>query len=127
REVVALDDARITLALRGAADVDELADLEEIHFELGAGRELVALALGEAELVEAVAGVDLRLREMARFGLRDAVRLRRAADGDLDGAVAVALDRLHRRDAIRQGFDDGDGDRVTVFPENTGHAAFSAD
>jgi hypothetical protein len=58
REVVALDDARITFALRRAADVDELAHLEEIDLELGARLELRAFAFAETELVEAAARIS---------------------------------------------------------------------
>jgi hypothetical protein len=123
---VALDDTGITLALRRAADIDVLAHLEEVDLELGPRLEVGAFAVAKPELVEAAAGIDLRMREMTRLGLRRAMRLRRRTDRDLHSAIAVTLGRLHGRDAIRQRFNDGDRNGVAVFPENAGHAAFSA-
>src|SRR5688572_32924462 len=126
RKMVALDDARVTLALRRAADVDELTDREQVDLQLGTRREIGALAFTEAELIEAAARIDLRLSEMTGLGLGRAMSLRARPDRNLHGTITVALGRLHGRDAIRQRFDDGDGNGVAVFPENAGHAAFAA-
>jgi hypothetical protein len=68
---VALHDARIALADRGARDVHVLAGLEQVDLEFGARLEVGALALGEAELDELLAGNDARLGVMAGDRLRE--------------------------------------------------------
>src|SRR5690606_32002104 len=124
REVVALDHAGVTLALRRAGDVDELPGREEIDLDLGAGGVLRAFAV-EAELDEPAARLDLVAREVTGLGLRQA-RGRDGADRHLDRAVTVALRRADARHPIGKGLDYADRDRLTGLGENAGHAAFSA-
>src|SRR5690606_3047231 len=97
----------------------------QIDLDLRARREILALAVLETELPQAFARLDLRRREVARFGLRQAVRTR-LTDRDLNGTVAVALRRLQRRDSVRKGFDHGDRHRIAGLRKNAGHTAFAA-
>ncbi len=90
--------------------------LKRSDLDLGARREIRALAFGEAELHQDSPGLDLRFRVVA--GERPSTGCDRlaVAEGDLDRAVAVALDGLHLGDAIRQDLDDGDRDRTRPHP-----------
>ena len=86
REVVALDRARKALADRGAGDVDDLARGKDVDLDLGARRQVGALAVGEAELDQRFAGGHLGLGVVPGQRLREprglARRRRRPAPPD---------------------------------------------
>ena len=103
-EVVALHRAGEALADGGAGDIDDLARLEDVGLELGAGGEIGAFACGEAEFDQRLARLDLGFGVVARGGLREQLR-RLLAERHLDGAIAVVLDGLHLGDAVGQHFD----------------------
>src|SRR5690606_34014841 len=125
-EVPALDRALETLALGHALDVDQLTDLENVGLDLAADLEVGNLVVGHAQLPQAASGLDLGLGQVAGFGPG---QQRGALDacGDLHGAVAVGLDRLHLGDPVRRGFDQGDGDGLAVLGEYAAHAGLAAD
>src|SRR5690606_9173304 len=125
-EVPALDRALEALALGDALDVDDLADLEDVGLDFTTDLEVGDLVVGHAQFPQAATGFDLGLGQVAGLGLgqqRGALH----AGGDLHGAVAVGLDRLHLGDAVRGGFDQGHRHGVAVFGEHSAHAGLAAD
>jgi hypothetical protein len=82
---VALDDALEALALAGAADVDQGALREDRGAQVGADRELVEAAGGDAELADLAARGDAGLLEEAELGL-GGPRLLLLGEADLQGA-----------------------------------------
>ena len=71
REVVALHRAGEALADGGARDIHHGTDLEHVGLDLGAGLQIRAFFLGEAELDERTARSNARLAEVAGNGLRE--------------------------------------------------------
>src|SRR5688572_6351797 len=125
-EVPALDRALEALALGDALDVDDLADFEDVGLDFAAHLEVADLVGLDAQLPQATAGFDLGLGEVTCFRLVDQ-RGALDADGDLHGAVAVGLDRLHLGDAVRGGFDQGHRNGLAVLGEHAAHAGLAAD
>src|SRR5690606_19404233 len=125
-EVPALDRALEALALGHALDVDDLARLEDVGLDLAAHLETADGIVGHAQFPQAAARLHLGLRQVAGLGLvhqRGAL----AADRDLDGAVAVGLDRLDLGDAVRGRLDQGHRDGLAVLGEQAAHAGLAAD
>jgi hypothetical protein len=120
-----LDRTGETLALGGADNIDVLAELEQINFDLGAGAELLALTGTQTELPEPIARLDFEPRKMTGLGTLEPARLL-LADGDLDGAITITLIGLERGHTIRQSLDNGNGNRFARIRENAGHTAFTA-
>ena len=106
-EAVTLHDAREALALGGAGDVDELADLEGVGREFLAG--LVLAGQGGTDLGDVAAGGDAGLVEVALEGLGE-LALVDLAVGQLEGLVAVVLDGADLGDDVLVDLDDGYGD-----------------
>jgi hypothetical protein len=125
-EVVALHRAGEALADRRAGDVHDLAGREHVDLQLGAGSEAFTVLLAEAELDQLLAGRDVRLRVVARHGLRQA-RGTAGAVRDLNGLVAIVVGGLDLRHPVRERFDDGDRHRLTRVREDARHAALAAD
>ncbi len=125
-EAVPLHDARVALADARAGDVHVLPGLEDVHLDLGAGLQLRALALGEAEFDEALARQHARLGEMRgdRLGQPGSAA---GAECDLDGPVAFGRRVLDLHDAIRQRLDDRHRQGVACVGENPSHAGLAAD
>src|SRR5262249_4898127 len=98
-EVVTLHGAREALARGGAGDVHDLADGEQVDLELAASGQVRALAVGEAELDQGLAGGDLDLGVVAREGLADVGSLA-GAEGDLQRTIAVVLGGTNLRNAV---------------------------
>src|SRR5690606_4709427 len=105
-EVVTLHDTGEALALARADDVDELTGFEDVDRELLAER--VLGGVGGADLGEVATGGDPGLLEVAGGGLVDLTRIDLAV-GDLDGGVAVLLDRADLRHDVRGDLDHGHG------------------
>ena len=125
-EVVALHGAGKALADGGAGDIDQLAGLEDLGREFGAGLRVGGFASDEPELDQRATWLDLGLGVVAVEGL--AIQLRATlAVGDLHGAIAVHRLALHLGDAIGEHFDDRDGHGFAGFCEDSRHAAFAAD
>src|SRR5205085_2461133 len=103
-EAVPLDDAGEALALRGADDVDHLADLEHRGVAPIADRDLAAVG---AQLAQVAQRRGLRLVEVSTLRRGQLLRL---AEADLDGLVAVLLLRPDLGDITRSSFDDRDRD-----------------
>ena len=126
REVPTLDRALEALALRDAGDVDLLADREDFFgLELAADFELADFSRFEAELPQTATAFHLRLRVVAGERLVDQRSALRAGT-DLHRVVAVGLDGLHLRHAIRRRFDQRHRNRTAVVGEDAAHAAFAA-
>ena len=107
-EVVALHRAGEALAPADGGDVDLGAGGDGVDEDLLA--DLEAVDRVEAQLEEALAGVDRRLGEVAGLGLGELLGVALAV-GDLQRAVAVALggldlDDAHRLDAQHRHRDD---------------------
>ncbi len=98
---------------------------EEIDLELRARRELRALAVGEAELDQRGARLDLRLAVVAGERPADPRGLA-VAYGDLHRAVTVGFRSLDLGDAVGQRLDHGDRDRFAGVREDARHAALAA-
>src|SRR3954452_1658066 len=117
-EVVALDRALEALALRGAGDLHALADLERLDRDGVADQPLAGLV---AELHEMPGRRRAGLLEVAELGLREMLLLDRA-ERELDGLVAVAVDRPDPGDRARAGLEHGDALDAAVLAEQLGHA-----
>ena len=124
--MVALDDARVSLADGHAGNVDLLAGREHVHLELGARLELLGILRVHAELAQLGAGFDAGLGEMARHGLGDPGGAA-LAERDLDGHVAVGFLGLHLRDAVAAAVEHRHGDGGAVVLEDAHHADLAAD
>src|SRR5690606_37716969 len=125
-EVPALDRALEALALGHTLDVDDLAGLEDVGLDLAANLEPADLVGFHAQLPQAAAGFDLGLGQVSGFRLVDQ-RGALAADGDLHGAVAVALEGLDLGDAVRGRLDQGHRDGLAVVGEQAAHAGLATD
>ena len=125
-EVVTLHGAGEALADGGAGDVHLFAFLEEVGLDLGAGLEFIGVGIGKAKLHQRLAGSDVGAGVMARQRLRIQLRAARAV-GDLHGAIAVFVLRLHLRDAVRQNLDHGHRHSLAGVGENARHAGLAAD
>src|SRR4051794_22932957 len=117
-EVVALDRALEALALRGAGDLDRLADLEGLDRD-GVAHEPLARVV--AELDEVLHRGRAGLLEVAELGLGEVLLLGRA-EGELDGLVAVALVGADARHRARAGLEHRDALDPAVLLEELGHA-----
>src|SRR6185437_5220829 len=125
-EVVPLHRAREALAFRRAGDVDPLAGLEEVHFDLGARLEIDLVAIRQAEFHQRLAGRHVGLGVVAGDGL--GIKLRPArAESDLHGAIAFLVLGLHLGHAIGQDLDHGDRNGLSRIGEHPRHARFAAD
>ncbi len=141
-EAPAPDDAHEAAALGGADDVDLLVALEDADVELGADFDFFLPVPGDfaedfggrfgflelpIESFLALLGLEVALGDdMAHFGAGD-VLAAAGAEADLDGVVAVlglGLDLGHGAGA---GLDDGDGEALTFFVVDLGHAEFAAE
>ena len=98
---------------------------EDVDLELGARRQLGALAVGEAELDQRPARLDLRLGVVPGERPADPRGLA-VAHGDLDGAVAVGFRSLDLGDAVGQSLDHRHRDRLAGVREDARHAALAA-
>ncbi len=97
-EVVTLHHAGKALADGGAGDIHQLAGLEDLGGEFGAGRDILAFVADEAELDQRATRLDLGLGVMASDRLRQQLRALLAV-GHLNGAIAIGI-TLHLGDAI---------------------------
>jgi hypothetical protein len=88
--MMALDGAGEAFADGGAGHIDLLADLEQIHLQLGANADLSAFAIRQAEFPQATTWGNARLGEMTghRFGHPAGAT---AADRHLQGTVAIGF------------------------------------
>src|SRR5215510_12425514 len=96
---MALDDARKALALRGAAYVHLLSNLENVRADHTSGLEASEILGGNPEFPEYVAGFDARLCEVTRRRLVDPA-WPPPPKRDLHGAVSVGCLVLYLCDAI---------------------------
>src|SRR4051812_26017072 len=117
-EVVALDRALEALALRGAGDLDLLADLERLDRDRLAHRQLARLV---AELLDVAVRAGVGLLEVAQLGLGE-VLLLAGVERELDGLVAIALMRADAGDRTGTGLEHGDALDGAVLEEDLGHA-----
>src|SRR4051794_3709364 len=117
-EVVALDRALEALALRGAGDLDLLADLERLDRDRLAHRQLARLV---AELLDVAVRAGVGLLEVAQLGLCE-VLLLAGVERELDGLVAIALVRADAGNRTRTGLEHGDALDGAVLEEDLGHA-----
>src|SRR3954447_168268 len=117
REVVALDRALEALALRDAGDLDPLARLEGLD---GHGLADLQLAGLVAELDDVLHRRRVGLAQVAELGLGE-VLLAGRAERELDGLVAVAVERADPGHGTRPGLEDGDALHAPVFEEQLRH------
>src|SRR3954452_19273168 len=112
-EVVALDRALEALALRHAGDLDLVAGLEGLDRDGLADRQLAGLV---AELDDVLHRRRVGLAQVAELGLRE-VLLARRAECELDGLVAVAVERADARHRTRPGLEHRRALDATVLEE----------
>src|SRR3954451_6592669 len=117
-EVVALDRALEALALADAGDLDLGAGLEGRG---GHGVTDLQLAGLVAELDEVLHRRGVGLAQVAELSLGE-VLLAHGAEGELDGLVAVAVDRADARHRAGAGLEHGDALDIALFGEDLGHA-----
>src|SRR5690606_39220960 len=124
-EVVALDRALEALALGDAGHVDLLAHLEHVGAQLAADLVVADFVVGDPELPQPAAGLDLCLGVVPgqRLGQQ---RSATAAGGNLHGGVAVRLDGLDLGDAVRRRLDQGHRGGHAILGEDPAHAALAA-
>src|SRR5690606_12209141 len=87
--------------------------------------ELALRVFFQAEFLQHLARLDLRCREMAGLRLADPGGLA-GARSHLQGPVAVALDGLKLRNAVRLRFDHRNRYRIAIAREYPRHAALAA-
>src|SRR5918911_2794837 len=116
-EVVALDGALEALALRGPGDLDLLAGLEGVDGDRLADRELAGLV---AELDDVLHRRRVGLAQVAELALGE-VLLADGAERELDGLVAVAVERADRRDGTGAGLEHRDALDAPVLEEQLRH------
>ena len=122
-EVVPLDRPLEALADGDAGDLDLLAGLEGLDGD--------GLARGElarpADLDEPPVRADLGLGEMPELGLGE-LALGHLVEGELDGVVAVGLDRPHGDDGAGPRLDHRHGrEHAGLLVEDLRHAELPAD
>src|SRR5262245_36909832 len=144
--LVALHDTLEASALRGAGDLDGLADLEDVDLHHIADAVFRNLDLRVARLVEPNAAEDSRRRvepcflRVADFGEVRATTLRvlrlafrrvapqtLRAEAELNGRVSILLQVGHSEHRIRLGCDHRDRNLLSLFVEDLGHAQLLAD
>ena len=118
-EAVALHDARETLALGRALDVD-LLDVGEVGNRHGVAGVVLGGAV-QTDLAQVLDRLDAPLLEVTGHRLVDLLGLD-GAEAQLHGLVTVGLGGLHLDDGVRLGLDDGDRDELVVLGEQLGHA-----
>src|SRR3954453_16639407 len=122
-ELVALDRALEALALADAGDLDLLAGRERVG---GDGVAALELAGPVAELGEVLRRRRVGLAQVAELGLGQVLLLDRA-ERELDGLVAVALDRADARDRTGARLEHGDALDVALVREDLGHAELASE
>ena len=110
--------------MRGAGDVDELADQEMIGGDLGADRDQRIVA--DAELGELALGLDLGDGEAAALGLAHVLDLA-GAGTELERDVAVLLLAAMRDDLALRKTQHGDGHMLAGLGEEAGHSHLLCD
>jgi hypothetical protein len=123
-EVVPLHGAREALADRRAGHVDELAGEVVRRDDLLAHADQGVRV--HPELHDLALGLDLRLGEVAAHGLAGVLGLG-GAGAELDGGIAILLDRALRHDLNVVELEDGHRDLLAVFQEQAGHAHLLCD
>src|SRR4051812_13906868 len=116
-EVVALDRALEALALRDPGDLDLLARLEGLDRDGLADGQLAGLV---AELDDMLHRRRVGLAQVPELGLGD-VLLAHGAERELDGLVAVAIERADARHRTRAGLEHRDPLDAPVLEEQLGH------
>src|ERR687885_1932376 len=116
-EVVALDRALEALALRRPGDLDLLAGLEGLDRDRLADGELAGLV---AELDDVLHRRRVGLAQVAELALGE-VLLADRAERELDGLVAVAVERADRRHRTRAGLEHRDALDAAVLEEQLRH------
>src|SRR3954469_8546613 len=116
-EVVALDRALEALALRDAGDLDLLAGLEGLDRDGLTDGQLAGLV---AELDDVLHRRRVGLAQMPELGLGD-VLLAYRAERELDGLVAVAVERADPGDGTRAGLEHRDALDAPGLEEQLGH------
>src|SRR4051794_39707022 len=116
-EVVALDRALEALALRDAGDLDLLAGLERLDRDGLPDGQLAGLV---AELDHVLHRRRVGLAEVAELGLAQ-VLLARRAERELDGLVAVAVERADAGHGTGPGLEHRDALDAPVLEEQLGH------
>src|SRR3954454_781518 len=117
-EVVALDGALEALALRDAGDLHLLAGFERLDRDGLAHGQLAGLV---AELDEVLHRRRVGFAQVAELALGQ-VLLARGAERELDGLVAVTVERADARDGTGPGLEHGDALDAPVVEEETRHA-----
>src|SRR4051812_36284001 len=116
-EVVALDRALEALALRDAGDLDGLAGLERLDRDGLADGQLAGLV---AELDDVLHRRRVGLAQVAELGLAQ-VLLARGAERELDGLVAVAVERADAGHRTRARLEHRDALDAPVVEEELRH------
>ncbi len=119
--MVARDHAGKAATLRRARDVDELPDRKGLDAHRLADLERDKVFRRDRKLLEQLARLDARLRQMPRLRLVDAPRAALAV-GHLDGSIAVGFRRLDLRDAVVGHVEHRHRDGGAVIGEHAGHA-----
>src|SRR4051794_12702206 len=119
-EVVALDRALEALALRGAGDLDLVAGLEGLDRHGLAHRQLAGLV---AELDDVLHRRRVGLAQVPELALGE-VLLADRAERELDGLVAVAVERADAGHGTGPGLEDRDPLDAPVLEEELRHAEF---
>src|SRR3954470_17889596 len=117
-EVVALDGALEALALRDAGDLHLLAGFERLDRDGLAHGQLAGLV---AELDEVLHRRRVGFAQVAELALGQ-VLLARGAERELDGLVAVTVERADARDGTGPGLEHGDALDAPVVEEELRHA-----
>src|SRR5947209_9356914 len=116
-EVVPADRALEALALRGPGDLDLVSGAERLAGHRVADQQLARLI---TELPHHAMRRGRGLLQMTELGLGERLLLA-PAEGQLDGLVAVALDRADRGDRARPGLEHGDTLDAAILEELLGH------
>src|SRR5215210_2735797 len=119
-ETVTLDGPLETFALGGGADVDPVADLEDVGADA-----LAHLAAHAPQLLEVLARRRFQPGERASPGLVYPAGFGRA-EADLYGRVAVLFGGANRSDQVRFDLDHGHADERAIVLEGLGHLLFAS-
>jgi hypothetical protein len=132
--MVAFHVARKTAALRRAHHIHTLTQLEEFHRQLLAlGVAFIGLDPQLAQVLHSrnfpgqrlalgVLLVGLQQTQVTALCLRQTRRLLRRFKAELNGRIAIVLDRADLRHVARPGFDHSDRHGFAARRENLGHA-----
>ena len=121
---ITLDNALIALALGNANHVDLVAGCEDISLQHVAN--VHSGNIFQTELAQGLLGGNVCLLEVTCCCLVDLLG-GNLAEAQLNSLITIALDGLLLHDGAGTSLDDGHGDDLAVLIEQLGHTDFLAD